>query len=691
LILAISPAVAMAADQPLAGHWQGAIEIPGKALSFDVDFSSNKDGSVKGDITIPAQGAKDLPLAKIVVEDLNVSFELPGVPGNPAFKGKIEAGHKKIKGTFTQGGKSFPFQLEAGIDPVAAAKGSLVGFDLFVKEAIKAWEVPGLALAIVKNGQIILVQGFGFRDVEGKLPVTPKTLFAIGSCTKAFTTFVMGTLVDDGKLDWDAPVRNYIPEFRMHDRVATELITPRDLVTHRSGLPRHDLVWYNATISRKQIVDRLPYLEPSESFRSKFQYNNIMFMTAGYLVERVTGKSWEDTVRLRIFEPLGMTGSNFSVKDSQKAADFAKPYEDRDDKVVEIPFRDISTVGPAGSINSNVEDMSRWLIIHTHKGKIDGKQIISAAVLADIHSPHMTTGALQERPEIAPAGYGLGWSVDDYRGHRRVHHGGGIDGFTTMTTLFPEDGLGLIVVANMGGTSLTEMVTRHAADRLLGLSTIDWSGEELGKKAKNKAASKEAKSKKDTVRRPGTTPAHPLDEYAGDYENPGYGIVKIELRDGKLTFTYNGIEAPLAHWHYEVFSGLKNSKDPAFEDQKVQFQTNVKGYVEGLAVAFEPSVKPIVFTIKPDARLSDPAYLKRFAGDFEMGGRTLSVRINGHTLMLDSQGQGTVTLIPDRNDTFKVKEQSELSIRFITDKDQKVGEITLDTAGGVFTAKRKAK
>ena len=287
------------------------------------------------------------------------------MPGDPAFTGKLDAGHKTIKGTFTQGGKSFPFRLEAGIDPVMSAKGALIGFDSFVNEAIKAWEVPGLALGIVKDGRIILAQGYGFRDIEGKLPVTPKTLFAIGSCTKAFTTFVMGTLVDEGKLDWDAPVRNYIPEFRMYDRVATELMTPRDLVTHRSGLPRHDLVWYNATISRKKIVDRLPYLVPSETFRSKFQYNNLMFMTAGYLVERVTGQSWEDTVRHRIFEPLGMTGSNFSVKDSQKTADFAKPYADRDDKVVEVPFRDISNAGPAGSINSNVEDMAR-LADHSH-------------------------------------------------------------------------------------------------------------------------------------------------------------------------------------------------------------------------------------------------------------------------------------------------------------------------------------
>ena len=161
---------------------------------------------------------------------------------------------------------------------------------------------------------------------------------------------------------------------------------------------------------------------------------------------------------------------------------------------------------------------------------------------------------------------------------------------------------------------------------------------------KNKAAAKEAKTKKDTVRRPGTTPAHPLEEYAGEYEHPGYGIIKIELRDGKLNFAYNNIEAPLEHWHFEVFNALKNPKDPAFEDQKVQFLTNVKGYVDGLAVSFEPSLKPIVFTMRPDSRLSDPEYLKRFTGEYELAGRTLSVRLKGSALVLDSQGQATANL-----------------------------------------------
>jgi CubicO group peptidase (beta-lactamase class C family) len=689
LIVAVSPAALFGEEPALAGHWQGAIETPGKATSFDVDFSAATGGSWQGDISIPSQGAKDLTLARIVSKDSGVSFDLPGVPGDPVFKGKLEDTGKKLTGTYTQGGASFPFHMEKGVDPAVTARHALVGFDSFVSEAIKAWEVPGLAIAIVKNGEVILAQGFGMRDVPNKLPVTSKTLFAIGSCTKAFTTFVMGTLVDQGKLDWDTPVRTYIPEIRFHDRVASELITPRDLVTHRSGLPRHDMVWYNASLSRKEVVQRLPYLEPNETFRNKFQYNNIMFMTAGYLVDRLTGATWEDAVRKRIFAPLAMTSSNFSVKDSQHTSDFAKPYDDRDDKIVEIPFRDITNAGPAGSINSNVEDMARWLVVHTNKGKIDGRQIISASLLADIHAPHMTTGESPERAEISPAGYGLGWGVDDYRGHRRVQHGGGIDGFTAMTTLYPADGLGLIILANMNGSALPEMVSRHAADRLLALSPIDWSGEALKKKAKSKEAAKAAKAKKDTVRRPGTSPAHPLAEYAGLYQHPGYGTVEVVLVDGKLHFRYNSIEAPLDHWHYEVFNALKDPKDPAFENWKVQFLTSVKGYVDGLAVAIEPQLKPIVFSMRPDAKLSDPDYLKRFIGEYDLAGESVSVRLEGSTLLLDSQGQSSVTLVPDRDDGFKIKEQSETSLRFITDQDHNVSEIAVDTAGGVFSAKRK--
>ena len=311
---------------------------------------------------------------------------------------------------------------------------------------------------------------------------------------------------------------------------------------------------------------------------------------------------------------------------------------------MEIPFRDITNAGPAGSINSSVSDMARWLVVQTHKGKIDGRQIISSAVLADIQTPHMTMGVPQERKEIAPAGYALGWMVDDYRGHRRVHHGGGIDGFTAQTVLFPDDGLGLCILSNMNGTFLPELVSRHGADRILGLAPIDWSGEELVKKKKGKAATKDAKAKKETVRRSGTAPAHKLDEYAGEYEHPGYGVIQIELREGRLNLSYNKIDAPLEHWHYEVFNALKNPKDPAFEDEKVQFLTNVKGYVDSLAVTIEPRLNPIVFSKRPAAKLSDVVFLKRFVGAYELSATTVSVRLNGNSLLLDTPGQPTVAL-----------------------------------------------
>ena len=207
-----------------------------------------------------------------------------------------------------------------------------------------------------------------------------------------------------------------------------------------------------------------------------------------------------------------------------------------------------------------------------------------------------------------------------------------------------------------------------------GLPPIDWSGEELSKKKKGKEATKDAKAKKDTVRRSGTAPAHKLDEYAGDYEHPGYGIIQVELHDGQLNLTYNKISAPLEHWHYEVFNALKNPKDPAFEDQKVQFLTNVKGQVDSLAVTMEPRLKPIVFSKRAAARLSDAAFLKQYVGAYELAGKTVNIRLNGNALVLDTPGQGSVTLIPDQDDSFKVKEQSELSIRFIAADDPGGGD-----------------
>src|SRR5215510_14410117 len=253
-----------------------------------------------------------------------------------------------------------PTQLLAQDSSVPA---NFNGFDGFVDQVMKDWKVPGLAVAVVKDGKMIYAKGFGYRDVKKGLKVTPDTLFAIGSCSKAFTATAMAILVDEGKLDWDKPVRNYLPDFMLHDGYTTEHIRPRDLVTHQSGLPRHDMVWYGSPLSRKEIFERLRYLEPSQPLHAKFQYNNMMFMTAGVLVERISGATWEDFVRKKILDPLEMKTSNFSVNDSRKATDFSLPYGEVKDEIKEIPFRNIDAVGPAGSINSSVNEMSRWLLM----------------------------------------------------------------------------------------------------------------------------------------------------------------------------------------------------------------------------------------------------------------------------------------------------------------------------------------
>jgi len=690
LLCSAGAATAVAADAPsAAGHWEGAIELPGMKLSVDVDLAAGEGGAITGDISIPAQGTKDLPLAQGAATGDAVTFQIVGPPGEPTFKGTLSPDGAKISGTFTQGGQSFPFVLDRKASPADAAKGSLESLDDFISKALVDWEVPGLAITVVRDGKVVYAKGFGLRSVKDNLPVTTKTLLAIGSCTKAFTTFVMGTLVDEGKLDWDKPVRDYLPSFKLRDASASERITLRDLVTHRSGLPRHDAVWYNATgLSRKELVGRLAYLEANEDLRAKWQYNNLMFLTAGTLVEQVTGQSWEDAVRDRILEPLGMSASNFSVAGSQKASDFALPYEERDDKVVEVPFRVITNMGPAGSINSSVEDLSRWLIALLSGGKAGDRQVIGKETLNEILTPQMSMGQPQERPEISAPEYAMGWAVTTYRGHTRLQHGGGIDGFTALVSLMPHDGVGVAVLANMSGTGLPGVLTNHVVDRILGLTEIDWNAEVLGKRALAKAAGKEAEKKKDVVKKPGTRPSHPLGDYAGDYENPGYGVARVSIAGERLEWTYNGITSPLDHWHYDVWNAAKGAEDPAFVDTKLLFRTNVKGNIDGFSAALEPLAEEIVFRKRPDARLSDPAYLARFLGSYELAGQIFTIGLQGSVLSLSIPGQPLYLLDPDRDDEFFLRGLSGFSLRFVSEAGGAVTALESRQPNGVFTAKR---
>ncbi|HPH44386.1 MAG: serine hydrolase [Acidobacteria bacterium] len=682
-----TPQAEPSAEPTLAGHWEGIIELPGQKLEINIDFVL-KEGAWTGDISIPVQKSQDLPLIGIVLDGFKAAFAIQGIPGEPTFKGEISADGKKMTGTFTQGGAKFPFSLELGADPTAKIRAALEGFDQIAEDALKALKVTGAAMAVVKNDKVVYAKGFGYKDVENKIPATPDTIFAIGSSSKAFTVFALGRLVDEGKLEWEAPVRNYIPWFKLYDKEAGARLSVRDLVTHRSGLPRHDLLWYNnKTASREDLVRALAYLPPTADLREKWQYNNLMFLTAGYLLETLTGKPWEDAVRSLVFEPLGMKRSNFSVLDSQKDSDFAFPYNFVDKAYEKLPFRDITNVGPAGSINSSVNEMARWVAVHLADGKFEGRDLLSSSTVSDMHNPHMVTGAVSSSPDIAATAYAMGWFTDVYRGHRRVHHGGNIDGFSAQVAFLPDDGLGFVVLTNMNGTSYPELLVRTATDKILGLEAHDWIGDAVKQLEKAEGAIKKAEEKKITRKVPGTKPAHPLADYAGLYVHPGYGSLAVELAAGRLSFTYNSIKTNLDHWHYETFDGV-TIEDPTFKDFKLTFRTDVNGRVASVTGAFEPTIDDIVFAKKPDARQYDPAFLKKLTGRYDLMGQTVVIGLRGDRLTVSIAGQPEYQLEPDLGGEFYLKEVKSVTLRFLTDAKGEVTAAELSQPGGVFEAKK---
>ncbi len=510
---------------------------------------------------------------------------------------------------------------------VLLAASSFSSIDKLVRRTIERWRVPGVAVAIIKDGKLAFAKGYGYRDLERKLPVTPETLFAIGSCTKAFTATALGFLVDEGKVEWDRPVINYLPDFRLKDEYATFHATVRDLLLHRTGLPRHDLVWYGASLSRQQLYHRLRFLTPSAELRQLWQYQNLMYMTAGYLIEKITGQSWESFVRKRILEPLQMHQTNFSVEVSKTARDAALPYAEVNGKLKRIPFRNIDAMGPAGSINSNLKEMANWVLLQLNKGKFKGKQIISAETLAEIHRPQMVVPRPRKYKELFYLNYAMGWMVTSYRGHLLLMHGGSIDGFKAAVSFMPDDGLGLIVFANKSGTPVPQLLTYAIYDRLLGLKPAPWN-ERFWKERQQERRLK----KKISLCRKGTSPSHPLKDYEGDYYHPAYGIVRIKLRQGKLVALFHDQEVALRHCHYDVF---ETEKELLIGRLKITFLTNKAGVIDRLKAALEPRVEDIVFK----RRMVTKEELSEFAGIYEANGTKVEVKLRGSALFITLNGK----------------------------------------------------
>ena len=477
--------------------------------------------------------------------------------------------------------------IAAMVQVALAQNGSLNGFDDYVNKAMKEWEVPGMAVAIIKGDQILLAKGYGVRKIGDATPVDERTLFAIGSSSKAFTAASVAILVDEGKVKWDDPVTKYLPEFEMYDPYVTRELTVRDLLTHRSGLQRGDFLWYGTEMDRDEILKRTRYLKPSWSMRSTFGYQNLMYLAAGQLVARVSGKSWDEFIRERFFVPLEMTASSTSINAFKTANNVSSPHSKIEEKVTVIPWRNIDNIAPAGSINSNVVDMAQWVRLQLGEGTLQGKKVFSAAQAKEMHAaqtvirfePPYTTFY----PEAHFLNYGLGWFLSDYRGRKVVEHGGAIDGMRAQVAMIPEEKLGLVVLSNMNGSGLPTALMYRIFDSLLGATPRDWSADILKTMKTLEQAGKAAEKKQEDERVAGTNPSVTLDKYAGIYRNELYGDVKVTHDAGKLSMRYGpAFTGDLSHWHYDTF----RARFFAAGDAKVfvTFALNAQGKLDTLTL-----------------------------------------------------------------------------------------------------------
>lgn len=572
-------------------------------------------------------------------------------------------------------------------------RAALDGLDQYIAEQMKEWNVPGLAVAIVWDGEVIHSKGYGFRDIEKRLPVTPKTLFAIGSITKSFAVVTLGMLADEGKFDWDKPVREYLPNFTLYDPVASERITGRDVVSHRSGLPGHDAFMYDFGVSQEEMIERLRYLEPSHDLRTEYQYSNLLFMVAGYLAGHIAGTTWEELTRRTLFIPLGMNRTNFSVRESYESGDFALPYTQTGDGVKEIPhpFLNFPEEGAAGIINSNVEDMARYLLFYLNEGSNGESQLLSRNQIRQMQTSTITMPRSRYAESLGENGYGMGLYIQTYRGHRRVSHGGGLGGFRAALSFMPSHKSGVVVLTNTE-SPLNHMLALNVHDRLLGLEQVPWTRRFKEGLQKQKESAAEAEKKGYTTRKKGTRPSHILDEYPGDYEHPGFGIITIGRDKEELTLLVNNRRlyqdnkspSPLGHVHYDIFEFAPDADEPDWK-VKVIFGTNFRGEIDHLQIPLDRHVKPILFTRRPAKRMTEKSFLEHLTGEYELAWSwtanhepvTVSLRGDGVLVLTNWRTDRPYELVPARGLLFDIKGLTEFAVEFKKDASGRVAEMVL--------------
>ena len=547
-----------------------------------------------------------------------------------------------------------------------------------VEQERERFGAHALSVVVVDAGDVVLADGFGRRDPEQDLPATAQTLFAIASDTKAFVAAACAVLVDEGLLEWDRPVREYLPGFRLMDPAATELVTVRDLLSHRTGLPRHDAlnVWGGARLPLDEVVRRLRHLQPSAPLRQTWQYNNLAYVTAGHLLGVLTGSDWTAVVQDRLLDPLGMTATCFDRAVAEKTGDVAVGYADSGP----VPLRGDGRRGPAGGILSNAEDMSRWVLARLGQPTADGRRVLSDAALRELHTPAMVEPAgFAAFPEIVKTGYALAASTFGYRGLRVVHHGGNIDGFASDVLLAPDAGHAVVVLSNATGSGVRDALPLAVLDRLAGLDPLPW-GERwhrsMGSIRSGMVAAREHAQAQDGT--PGRPPSRPLEELAGRYTHPAYDVLEVRVDEGALHVGWHEIDGITArHRDADVWDLVVPGYDMALT---LSFRSGPHG-VEDVLVPLEPTVDAVVFRrLPPELNEQDEA---RLLGTYAMGELRLHVAREAGGLVADVRGMARLPLQARTPTRFTVPGRSGVLADFAGPPDDPATRVVL-TPYGVF-------
>lgn len=463
----------------------------------------------------------------------------------------------------------------------------LSDLDTYVQKIMHDWQVPGLAVAVVKDGKVVLARGYGVRELGQPGLVDADTLFTIASNSKAFTAAALGTLVSAGKLQWDDPVTQYLPRFELNDPWVTRHITVRDLVTHRSGYCDPIFMWFTTGFNREQIIQHLRYDKPAYDFRARFCYNNAMYLVASDVIPAITGQSWEDYVRSRLFVPLAMNRTDTSIEAMNAATDTAAPHALVGGKLTVIRRYNTDAMAPIGGINSSVNDLSHWLLMLLNNGNYNGKTVLSSDTIAQMETPQMlipvNSGIGAWLHAMSPASqflnYGLGFVVEDYDGRKLVMHDGDIDGMASALGMIPSQHLGVVVLTNMDHDDARNALLYHIFDEYLGLPPRDVEAALLKMSKDQEAQDQAEKSKLASAYLPGPAPL-PLNNYVGTYSNDLDGTVQVALENGHLVLRSGNPDliGDLAHWNHNTFRVKLRYRfyDEAF-DQYVTFDLDAKG------------------------------------------------------------------------------------------------------------------